>query len=193
MFSLFPLLDDLRLAVRRLRHQPGFTLVATGTLALGLGVNTAIFALIHATMLQALPVSRPNELYRLGDSNDCCVNSGLQGNYSLFSYRLYSQLRDGSPEFSSLAGFQANAPVVPIRLTGSAVASTAHAEFVTGNYFTTFGVGPALGRVLDATDDLPGAVPVFVMSHRLWTQVYAGDESLIGQSLLVGDTPMTLV
>src|SRR5580700_10153413 len=124
------LLNDLRLAARRLIHQPGFTLVAGLTLALGLGANTAIFALIHATMLQALPVSRPNELYRLGDTNNCCVNSGLQGSYSLFSYPLYSQLRDGSPEFSSLAGFQAIAPVVPVRLAGSAVASTAHAEFV---------------------------------------------------------------
>jgi predicted permease len=190
---MFPLLDDLRLAVRRLRHQPGFTVVAICTLALGLGANTAIFALIRATMLQALPVSRPNELYRLGDTNNCCVNSGLQGSYSLFSYRLYSQLRDGSPEFSSLAGFQATAPVVPIRLAGSAVASTAHAEFVSGNYFTTFGVGPTRGRVLDPSDDRPGAVPVFVMSHRLWAEAYAADESLIGRNLDVGGTPMTLV
>jgi hypothetical protein len=80
--------DDLRYAVRRLWHQPGFTATAVLTLALGLGANTAIFTLLNAVMFQSLPVPRPAELYRLGDDTNCCVNSGLQTNYSLFSTEL---------------------------------------------------------------------------------------------------------
>ena len=71
----------------RCRHQPGFTLVVILTLALGLGANTAVFTLVDALMLRSLPVERPEELYRLGDTNNCCVNSGLQTSWSLYSYR----------------------------------------------------------------------------------------------------------
>src|SRR5438105_3600194 len=73
----------------------------------GLGANTAIFTLIDAVMLKSLPVTKPSELYRLGDDDNCCVVSGLQGDFSIFSYALYEQLRDHTPEFSELAAFQA--------------------------------------------------------------------------------------
>jgi hypothetical protein len=79
---------DLRLAIRRLAKQPGFAVVTILTLALGLGANTVVFTLVHALMLRSLPVAHPEELFRLGDNDNCCVNSGLQGDYSLFSYRL---------------------------------------------------------------------------------------------------------
>src|SRR5207247_7812632 len=100
--------DDLRVAARRLAHRPGFTAVAVLTLALGLGANIAIFTLVQATMLQRLPVARPAELVRLGDADTCCVNSGLQTGYALFSYSAYLHLRDRVPELSSLAAFQAS-------------------------------------------------------------------------------------
>jgi len=87
-------LDDFRLAARRLRQRPGFTAVAVLTLALGLGANIAIFTLVRATMFQRLPVANPDELIRLGDNDNCCVNSGLQNEVSLFSYTSYSNLRD---------------------------------------------------------------------------------------------------
>src|SRR6186997_885797 len=98
------LLDDVRLAWRRLRQQPGFTAVAVLTLALGLGANTAIFTLIYPVMIRPLPVTRPSELYRLGEGTNCCVNSGLQRDYSLFSYALAAELRNQLKEFSDLAG-----------------------------------------------------------------------------------------
>src|SRR5947209_1985774 len=81
--------DDLRLAARRLGQRPAFTIVAVLTLALGLGANTAIFTLVQATLRQRLPVAAPDELVRLGDNDNCCVNSGLQTDYSLFSYFAY--------------------------------------------------------------------------------------------------------
>ena len=103
------LLQDLRYAFRRLRQSPGFALVCIITLALGIGANTAIFTLVDAVMLKSLPVANPNQLYRLGDNDNCCVNGGFQGDWSLYSYPLYKQLRDHTPEFTELAGFQARA------------------------------------------------------------------------------------
>ena len=109
------LFEDVRGGIRRLWQQPGFTAVAVVMLALGLGANTTMFTLVHELLLQRLPVERAEELYRLGDNNDCCVNSGLPGDFALFSYPLYRHLRDNIPEFSSLAGFQANTVRVGIR------------------------------------------------------------------------------
>jgi predicted permease len=186
------LLDDVRVALRRLRRRPGFTAVAVVTLALGLGANIAIFTLVHALMLRSLPVERPQELYRLGDNDNCCVNSGLQREYSLFSYPLYVHLRDQAGEFSELAGFQANTLPLGVRRSGAAYAESFPGQFVSGNYFTMFGVRPAAGRLLTSADDRPGAPPVFVMTHRIWTQHYGQDSSVVGAAFLVNGTPMTL-
>src|SRR5436190_17206973 len=107
--------DDLRIAARRLAQRPGFTAVAVLTLALGLGANIAIFTLVQATLLQRLPVARPDELVRLGDNDNCCVNGGLQTSYSLFSYGAYLHLRDRLPMLTSLTAFQAGTLATAIR------------------------------------------------------------------------------
>src|SRR5437773_6851826 len=187
------LLADLRIASRRLAQRPGFTAVAILTLALGLGANIAIFTLVRAMMLQRLPVARPNELVRLGDNDNCCVNSGLQTAYSLFSYSAYLHLRDRVPELASLAAFQASPQSTGIRRVGTGVTESIPGEWVSANYFTTFGVRPAAGRLLDSKDDEAGAEPVFVMSHRAWATRFGGDSSIVGASFLVSGQPMTLV
>ena len=185
-------LEDFRLAARRLRHQPGFTAVAVLTLALGLGANIAIFTLVRATMFQTLPVANPHELVRLGDNDNCCVNSGLQTDYSLFSYASYSNLRNNLTQLSSLAAFQASPQQVGIRRVGTAVTETMPSEFVSANYFTTLGVRPAAGRVLEPNDDRPGAEPVFVIGHTEWDRRFGRDPSVIGAAFLIGGKPMTL-
>jgi len=185
--------EDLRLAFRRLRQQPGFTLVAVLTLTLGLGANTAVFTLVHALMLRSLPVERPSELYRLGDTTDCCVNSGLQTSYSLFSFRLFEHLKANAPEFSELAAFQANTTSLGVRRTGEVAARALQGSFVTGNYFTMFGVKPAAGRVLEAGDDRPGAPPVAVMSHWAWAGRYGQDPTVVGDSFMVNGRALTIV
>src|SRR6185503_13534870 len=113
--------DDVRLAYRRLSQRPGFTAVALLTLALGLGANTAIFTLVRASMHQTLPVDRPEELVRLGADGNCCVNSGMQRRYSLFSYPAYEYLRDHTPELQSLVAFQANIRPIGLRREGTSV------------------------------------------------------------------------
>jgi macrolide transport system ATP-binding/permease protein len=199
-------LDDFRLAARRLRQRPGFTAVAVLTLALGLGANIAIFTLVRATMFQRLPVANPDELIRLGDNDNCCVNSGLQNEVSLFSYTSYSNLRDhfhptaqsprgggpGLPQLASLAAFQAMPQQIGIRRVGTSVTETMPAEYVSANYFTTFGVGPAAGRLLQPNDDRAGAEPVFVMSHAAWERRFGRDPSVVGAAFLIAGKPMTL-
>ncbi len=185
--------DDLRIAFRRLWQQPGFTLVVVLTLALGLGANIANFALVDALMLRSLPVDRAEELYRLGDTNDCCVNSGLpSGGFSLFSFPLFEHLRANVPELLDIAGFQANQMPVGLRRIGTPASQSLPGQFVTANYFRMLGVKPAAGRLFDPDDDGSGALPVVVLSHRAWAR-FGLDPSVIGSSFLVNGTPMIVV
>src|SRR5918996_2355685 len=136
MSILRGLKSDLALSFRRLWQAPGFAFICIVTLALGIGGNTAVFTLIDRVMLEPLPVQRPSELYRLGDTDDCCVNTGLPGSFSLFSYDLYTHLRDSAPQFSQLAAFQANTRAVTIgRAEPDAPDETLDGAFVSGNYF----------------------------------------------------------
>ena len=185
--------DDLRFAVRRLCQRPGFALAAILTLALGLGANIAIFTLVHALLMRSLPVDRPGELYRLGDTNNCCVNSGLQESYSLFSFRMFEHLREGvRGDFVELAAFQANTQPVAVRRSGR-VAESLQGQFVSANYFQMFGVRPSAGRVFQPADDEPGAAPAVVISHQAWTQQFGRDPSIVGEVVLVAGRPMTVV
>jgi len=185
---------DLRLALRQLRRSPGFAVTAVVTLALGIGATTAVFTLFDAVLLKALPVQRPEELYRVGDPPDCCVTSGLEDNWSLFSWPLYVSLRDRTPELRQLAAFQAGSLTLSTRRQGgAAVAEAAAGEFVSGNYFSMFGVGAFAGRALTPADDLPGAPPAAVMSYRAWEQRYAPDRSVVGATFVVDGLPFTVV
>src|SRR5207245_4779660 len=135
------LLQDLRYCLRQLRRNPGFTAVVVLTLALGIGANTAIFTLFDAVMLSNLPVANPKQLYRLGDNNNCCFMSGLQDSFVLFSYPLYEQLRDHTPEFPELAAFQPamSSRSLAVRRGGTSGPSEPFIyEYVSGNYFTMF-------------------------------------------------------
>ena len=150
MSSLF---QDLRFAFRQVRKSPGFALTVILTLALGIGANTAIFSLLHAILLRSLPVSNPAQLYRIGDTADCCVDGGFPGDasdtgdYAIFSYDLYQHLKSNAPEFVQLAAVQAGRDTWSVR-RGNALGKSLSGEFVSGNYFTTLGLGAYAGRVL---------------------------------------------
>jgi predicted permease len=184
--------SDVRFAVRRLRQQPGFTVVAVVTLALGLGANTAIFTLIHAVMMRPLPVTRPAELYRLGNTGECCVTSGLQTDFALFSYSLFQHLREQLPEFSELAAFQANTGLTAVRPPTGGPALSAPVAYVSGNYFRMLGVTASAGRLLDPSDDLPGATPVMVMSYATWAGQFGADPTLVGRAFVINGVAITL-
>jgi len=188
------LLQDIRYGFRRLRQSPGFTLVCIVTLALGIGANTAIFTLVDAVMLKSLPVANPGELYRLGNSENCCVLGGLQDEWAIFSYDLYKQFRDNEPEFNQMAAFEGGVQNLNVRRGGgSGPAGPFIGEFVSGNYFSTFGLGGFAGRVITPEDDKAGAPGVAVMSYRTWQQHFGLDPTVIGASFNIDQVPYTVV
>jgi hypothetical protein len=126
------LIQDLRYGLRQLRKAPGFTITAVLTLALGIGANTAIFTLLQGILLRTLPVADPARLYRIGDTDDCCVNGGFvsdTGDFDIFSYDLYLHLKDSVPEFEQLAAVQAGQPRFSVR-RGNTLGKSLHGEFV---------------------------------------------------------------
>ncbi|HEX3986052.1 MAG TPA: ABC transporter permease [Acidobacteriaceae bacterium] len=192
------MLADFRQSLRQLRKSPGFTVTAVLTLALGIGATTAIFTLIQQVMLRTLPVVKPGELWKVGDKDRCCnwggYTQGDDGDFSLFSWEAYKQFRDNTPAFTELAGFQAGNTQLGVRQAGSAEqAETRNGEFVSGNFFQTFGVSAWMGRLLTPADDHEGAPPVAVISYRTWLQHYGADRGVVGRSYLIDGHPFTVV
>ncbi|HTM11681.1 MAG TPA: ABC transporter permease [Bryobacteraceae bacterium] len=184
----------LRYALRQFRMSPIFTAAVTVTLALGIGGTTAIFTMIHAVMLQSLPVSDPSLLYRIGDGDDCCVEGGPQSRWGMFSFPLYERLKAETPEFEEVAAFQAGGNRLSVRREGSGLAARPlRSEYVTGNYFSTLGVKAFGGRVLSPDDDKPSAPPVVVLSHHTWQAGYGADPSVVGSSFIVEGHPFTVI
>ena len=177
-----------------MRLAPAFTLTAVLTLAIGIGATTAIFTLTHAIMLKSLPVTDPARLYRIGDSQECCVEGWPDDDWSIFSYQLYQRLAAAAPEFEETTAFQAAPHTYGIRSQSrDHAARPLRAEFVTGNYFNVFGVGALMGRVIAPADDQQSAPPVVVMSYRTWQQSYGSDPSLIGTTFFIDGQPATLI
>src|SRR5262249_38795718 len=144
--------------------------------------------------LRSLQVTDPASLYRIGDGNDCCVQGGPQGRWGMFSYPLYERLKAEAPEFDQIAAFQAGASRLGVRRQGVDQAPRSlRTEYVTGNYFTTFGVAAFGGRVFKAEDDSPSAPPVVVISHHLWQTTYGSDGSVVGSSFVIEGHPFTVI
>src|SRR2546427_4717999 len=153
----------VRYALRQFWFSRVFTAAAVLTLALGIGGTTAIFTLIHAVMLRSLPVSDPARLYRIGDGDDCCVEGGPQDRWGMFSFPLYERLTAETPEFEEVAAFQAGGARLSVRREDADVAARPlRSEYVTGNYFSTLGIGAFGGRVFTPDNASPGAIEPLV-------------------------------
>ena len=186
--------QDITYALRQMRLSPVFTLTAMLTLALGIGATTAIFSLIHSVMLKSLPVADPASLYRIGEGNDCCIQGAPQTNWGMYSYPLYLRFKDAAPEFEHLAAFQAGGWQYSVRRSETDhQTKPLRGEFVTGNYFTTFGIQAFAGRTLTPADDKPSAPPAAMLSYRAWQQEYGADPKIIGTSFIVNGSPFTIV
>jgi predicted permease len=182
--------QDLLLAIRRLWNHKAFAAITLLTLALGIGANTAIFSLVDAVMLKSLPVADPQQLYQLGDRDACCVLSGYQPRFSIFSSALYEYLRDDTPEFAEMAAAQADRVPLSVRAGRAEFPDSFIGEFVSGNYFGMFGISAFAGRVFTSADDRPGAGAVAVISYHAWQQRYGSDPLLIGASVNINDVPL---
>ena len=130
---------------------------------MGIGANTAIFTLVKGILLRTLSVADPSQLYRIGDTDNCCVNGGFvedNGDFDIFSYDLYQYFKKWTPEFEQLAAVQAGQPEFSVR-RGNELAHELHGEYVSGNLFSTLGLMPYLGRLMSDADDQPN-------SRRWW-------------------------
>jgi predicted permease len=186
--------QDIAYALRQMRLSPVFTLTAMLTLALGIGATTAIFSLIHTIMLKSLPVVDPSRLYRIGDGNDCCVEGSPQDNWGMFSYPFYELMKKNTPEFEELAAFQAGGQQISTR-RGEAdrIAKPLRGEYVSGNYFSTFGIGAFAGRTIQPPDDQESAPSVAMLSYRAWQQQYGADPKVVGSTFILDGHPFTII
>jgi macrolide transport system ATP-binding/permease protein len=191
--------QDVRYALRQLGKAPSFTITAVLTLALGIGANASIFTLVNAMLLKNLPVADPKSLVRVGDAYQCCVNDGAtdDGDYALFSTDTYEHFKRYFPEFEELAAMQAGFgffnPLTTRREGADNLPHSSVGEFVSGNYFRTFGLRPQAGRLLSDADDVKGAPVVAVMSYEAWTNDYERDSSVIGSTFWMNTKPVTIV
>jgi predicted permease len=185
------LLQDIRFGFRQLRKSPGFAAVTVLTLALGIGANTAIFTVINAVMLRALPVQHPDELVAVGEPAHVHSFSTGTPRIDVFSYPLYREVRDNNSVFSCVL---ASAHLDNLRVTVEGGPEHITGRLVTGNYFETLGVEPLLGRTFTADEDrLPGSDPVLVISNGYWQRRFAGDPTVIGRKVQLNNYPFTII
>jgi predicted permease len=178
---LHDLQQDLHYALRNLRASPGFTLTALLSLALGIGANTAIFSLIDTLMLKYLPVSHPEELLQVGHG----------GEYFgwFFTNALWEALRDRQQVFSRVFAFGQ----VRFNLNQAGEARRVQGAWVSGEYFTTLGLRPALGRLLVPADDQSRCGAVAALSHGFWQSEFGGRGDVLGRNISLDGHPFEIV
>src|SRR5215217_4564706 len=182
----FPMITDIRYALRMLAKNPAFASVVILTLALGIGANAAIFSLLDTVLLQSLPVASPEQLAVLSPY-DPKEQPEIDGT---FSYAMYKDLRDRNSVFSGViarGGTQMN-------VTYGDQTERVGGELVSGNFFEVLGVRPWAGRLFTQDDDrTPGAHPVAVLSYAFWERRFAKDPNLVGKTILVNERPLTVL
>src|SRR6187402_1272846 len=179
---------NARQAVRGLLRDRAFTAVAILSIGLGVGANSAIFSLVYQALLEQLPVKDPASLVLL-DWKGGFIGSGW-GSGNLLPHPMYRELSAANQVFD---GMFARHPT-QVTLSSETTPEPVNAEIVTGSYFPVLGVRPALGRLLDESDDQrPGAHPVLVVSYDFWKNHLGGTEYAIGKKLLINSHPMTIV
>jgi macrolide transport system ATP-binding/permease protein len=186
---------DLRFGVRMLLKNSGFTLVAVMTLALGIGVNTALFTLFNAVALRPLLVKDPEHVVKMykrqsGKSFRDKNNPGLHSSMTMFSYPEYTSYRDSSQVFSGLTAWA----IQRMTLGSGAEAEGIQVLLVAGNYFSALEAEMAAGRSFTPAEcQTTGASPVVVLSHRLWQRRFGSDPNIVGKSVILNRLSFTVI
>src|ERR1700722_18704995 len=190
------ILSDVRYAIRLLLKNPGFSLVAAGSLALGIGANTAIFTLLDAVLLHDLPVRNPRELVLFGKGRASGIGDDLpDGPTQLFSHPFYREVREKNQVFSDVLALQSFGTRAYVRISGGNGSPVpVETQLVSGNYFSALGVNPALGRVLGTNDDAaPGGRPAAVISYACWKRTFGMDRAVLNRTMTMGGAIFSIV
>jgi predicted permease len=179
---------DLRLAIRGLRRSPLFAIVATLSLALGIGANTAIFTLMDQILLRKLPVKDPDRFVMLYQQG---LHNGSNMGTRMHSYPVYQDLQQRAEPLVEVICRR----LAPASVSIDNQTERVSAELVSGNYFTMLGVKPAIGRVFSSEEDdrVYGGHPVVVLSYDYWVRRFARDPNVIGKKIQVNDYPMNII
>src|SRR6476659_7577525 len=176
------MIQDLTYALRWLRKNPAFTVLAVLMLSVGIGVNTAMFSVINAVLLQPLPYPVPDRIVWMNESGSEIRNRQV-------SYPNFVDCRARNQSFEAMSTFRGWGA----NITGSGAAEHLVARIVTANYYKVMRARPSLGRDFTAEDDKPGAAPVTVISYGFWQQHFAGDPNVVGKDLLLDDKVHTVI
>src|SRR5215831_14039004 len=191
-------MSDFRFAFRQLLRNPGFTIIAVLTLALGIGANTAIFSVVNAVVLRPLPYSHSDRLVWIAESIPALKSEAATGgdyvdwkdqNHTLDRIAAYDtvyrgSLREGSGSGGGSADFN---------LTGRGTPARVHGAFVSASFFATLGVEPQLGRAFTENEDQPSGPHVVVLMHSFWQQYFGSDAHLLGQTVNLDAAPYTVI
>jgi putative ABC transport system permease protein len=175
---------DVKYALRRLLHNPGFSLVVVMTLALGIGANTAIFSIVNGVLLRPLPYDQPDRLVTL---NHFYPNlDDLEAGFAVPTYRDIRERMKIFDAFAVAQGWNAN-------LTGLGQPERLIASKATAEFFKVYGVQPRLGRTFAPGEDHAGRDKVVVLSHGFWQRRFGGDASVIGRKILLDGEPYDVI
>src|SRR4051812_39288968 len=179
-------IEDLTYAARKLRQNPGFTFVVAATLALGIGANTAIFTLVEAVLLRPLPFTAPEQLVKVFvDNPEAAVTDAPASPLDIEDWHRRSH------DFASLAAYSTTPS--GLTLTGLGEPEKLATAYVSGDFFATLKAPEVLGRTLLASDAPSGSNRVVVLSHGLWQRRFGADPAVVGRTLILDDTPLTVV
>lgn len=183
------LLGDLRHSLRALLRTPGFTAIAVGVMALGIGANVAIFAVVHSVLLNPLPYAEPQRLVALYSYFTGEKNTNLHMPIDAGSFYVWQQSASNMAEMALISPFQG----YNVSAEGGQLPEKIDAAWVSANFFHTLGVQPILGRTFSASDDRPDAEASAILSYSFWKRRYSGDPNIIGRKIWLDARPCTII
>src|SRR6185295_14566544 len=194
--------QDVRFSLRTMPKTPLVTAVAILSLALGIGANTAIFTVLDALLLKSLPVKDPERVLFLSWSAKEFprelisfhgrAKQGADGavSSSALSYPFFEEIGRRTPTISGAAGFVS---ILQLPVVADGKAANASGQAVSGGYYATLGISPAIGRRIEESDDRSGAAPVAMISYRFWQSQFGGDAGVLGKSITIRNVPCTII
>ncbi|MGA8597681.1 MAG: ABC transporter permease [Bryobacteraceae bacterium] len=179
-------LSELRYVIRSLKRSPVFAFVAVVSLALGIGANTAVFTLLDQVLLRLLPVRNPSQLVQLKETG---AFHGSNTGFNSLSYPLYKDFSEQNQVFSGMFCRHS----LPFSVSFQGRSERATGELVSGGYFPTLGLHPALGKLFTSGEDRErGGAPLAVLSYDYWQTRFAGDPSVLGKQILINNHQFTI-